>query len=108
MYCSRGHLCPVDTGLIEKNVELYFSGVAKAIHEENPSVEGGVNGKNLGPINQWWISGFDGGEKALIGFSTGECLHSHGCPEASCLPGLSGLCAEGSLALAGSGDWRSS
>lgn len=69
---------------------------------------GGVNGKNLGPINQWWISGFDGGEKALIGFSTGECLHSHGCPEASCLPGLSGLCAEGSLALAGSGDWRSS
>lgn len=31
---------------------------------------GGVNGKNLGPINEWWITGFDGGEKALIGFST--------------------------------------
>ncbi|CAO2635941.1 DNA (cytosine-5)-methyltransferase 1 [Lemmus lemmus] len=70
VYCNRGHLCPVDTGLIEKNIELYFSGCAKAIYDENPSVEGGVNCKNLGPINEWWITGFDGGEKALIGFST--------------------------------------
>ncbi|XP_049981417.1 DNA (cytosine-5)-methyltransferase 1 isoform X4 [Alexandromys fortis] len=151
VYCNRGHLCPVDTGLIEKNIELYFAGCAKAIYDENPSVEGtctgkgmcnvqgllkkrtkhgrqdrggkiepmgstalrgelkvlplteqseeaacwlrfsswrescevtmssllaglfstgGVNCKNLGPINEWWITGFDGGEKALIGFST--------------------------------------
>ncbi|XP_019064640.1 DNA (cytosine-5)-methyltransferase 1 [Fukomys damarensis] len=71
VYCKRGHLCPIDTGLIEKNVKLYFSGTAKAIYEENPSLEGGVNGKNLGPINEWWITGYDGGEKVLIGFSTG-------------------------------------
>ncbi|VTJ54110.1 Hypothetical predicted protein [Marmota monax] len=70
VYCKRGHLCPIDTGLIEKNVELLFSGTAKPIYEDNPSLEGGVNGKNLGPINEWWITGFDGGEKALIGFST--------------------------------------
>ncbi|XP_023572897.1 DNA (cytosine-5)-methyltransferase 1 isoform X2 [Octodon degus] len=70
VYCKRGHLCPIDTGLIEKNVELYFSGSAKAIYEEDPSAEGGVNGKHLGPINEWWITGYDGGEKALIGFST--------------------------------------
>ncbi|XP_035299384.1 DNA (cytosine-5)-methyltransferase 1 isoform X5 [Cricetulus griseus] len=70
VYCNRGHLCPVDTGLIEKNIELYFSGCAKAIYDDNPSVEGGVNAKNLGPINEWWITGYDGGEKALIGFST--------------------------------------
>lgn len=25
----------------------------------------------MGPINEWWIAGFDGGEKALIGFGTG-------------------------------------
>jgi DNA (cytosine-5)-methyltransferase 1 len=24
----------------------------------------------MGPINEWWVSGFDGGEKALVGFST--------------------------------------
>lgn len=24
----------------------------------------------MGPINEWYISGFDGGEKAIVGFST--------------------------------------
>lgn len=24
----------------------------------------------MGPINEWFVSGFDGGENALIGFST--------------------------------------
>ena len=32
---------------------------------------GGVPTKNLGPINEWWVAGFDGGENALIGFTTG-------------------------------------
>lgn len=70
VYCKRGHLCPIDTGLIEKNVKLYFSGSAKPIYDDDPSPEGGVNGRNLGPITEWWVTGFDGGEKALIGFST--------------------------------------
>ena len=26
----------------------------------------------MGPINEWWIAGFDGGENALIGFGTGK------------------------------------
>ena len=34
------HLCPFDTGLVEKNVELYFSGVVKPIYEENPTPTG--------------------------------------------------------------------
>ena len=37
----------------------------------NPA--GGVPCRNMGPINEWFISGFDGGENALIGFSTGRC-----------------------------------
>lgn len=24
----------------------------------------------MGPINEWWVSGYDGGELALLGFST--------------------------------------
>jgi len=28
----------------------------------------------MGPINEWWTAGFDGGENALIGFSTGMSL----------------------------------
>ena len=34
-------------------------------------LKGGIETNNIGPINEWWIAGFDGGEKALIGFSTG-------------------------------------
>uniref|UniRef100_A0A8C3GW16 DNA (cytosine-5)-methyltransferase n=1 Tax=Corvus moneduloides TaxID=1196302 RepID=A0A8C3GW16_CORMO len=70
VYDKRGHLCPFDTGLIERNIELYFSGVVKPIYDDNPCLDGGVRAKKLGPINAWWITGFDGGEKALIGFST--------------------------------------
>lgn len=33
----------------------------------------GIPTRQLGPINVWWIAGFDGGEKALVGFSTGKC-----------------------------------
>ena len=35
-------------------------------------VLGGIPTKNMGPINSWWTAGFDGGENALIGFSTGK------------------------------------
>ncbi|XP_067015919.1 DNA (cytosine-5)-methyltransferase 1-like [Acropora muricata] len=70
IYDKNTHLCPFDSGLIEKNVELFFSGYLKPIYDENPSPEGGVPTKNIGPINEWWVAGFDGGENALIGFTT--------------------------------------
>ena len=34
------HLCPFDTNLIERNVELYFSGSVKPIYDENPDPSG--------------------------------------------------------------------
>lgn len=40
VYDKRGHLCPFDTGLIEKNVELYFSCVVKPIYDDNPCLDG--------------------------------------------------------------------
>ncbi|GLH01282.1 DNA (Cytosine-5)-methyltransferase PliMCI [Gryllus bimaculatus] len=70
IYDKEGHLCPFDNGLIEQNVFLYFSGYMKAIYEESSDIEGGIPTKDLGPINEWWVSGFDGGEHALVGFST--------------------------------------
>ena len=33
---------------------------------------GGIPTKSIGPINEWWTAGFDGGENALIGFTTGS------------------------------------
>ena len=34
------HLCPFDTGLVEKNVVLFFSGTVKPIYDENPDPSG--------------------------------------------------------------------
>jgi len=70
VYDKNTHLCPFDSGLVEKNVELYFSGYVKPIYDENPDSEGGIPTMNMGPINAWWTAGFDGGENPLIGFST--------------------------------------
>ncbi|KAL3272241.1 hypothetical protein HHI36_022724 [Cryptolaemus montrouzieri] len=70
IYCKNGHLCPFDTGLIETDVLLYFSGYIKPIYDDNSSPDNGVPAYDMGPINEWWTTGFDGGEKALVGFST--------------------------------------
>lgn len=40
VYDKRGHLCPFDSGLIEKNVELYFSCAVKPIYDDNPCMDG--------------------------------------------------------------------
>jgi len=40
IYDKNTHLCAFDSGLIEKNVELYFSGCVKPIYDENPSPDG--------------------------------------------------------------------
>ena len=35
-------------------------------------LKGGIACKEIGPINEWWTAGFDGGENALIGITTGK------------------------------------
>ena len=40
VYDKNTHLCAFDTGLIEKNKELFFSGHVKPIYDENSSTEG--------------------------------------------------------------------
>lgn len=42
-----------------------------------PFVSGGVPTKSIGPINEWWVAGFDGGENSLIGFTTGNLFFLH-------------------------------
>ncbi|KAL1478241.1 hypothetical protein MTO96_016426 [Rhipicephalus appendiculatus] len=70
VYDRHTHLCPIDAGLIERDVELYFSGYVKPIYDEDPSPENGICCKAMGPIGAWWTAGFDGGENAVIGFTT--------------------------------------
>merc|ERR1719228_3121263 len=71
VYDKAGHVVPFDTGLIDKNKEIFFSGYLKHLTCEDPGLEDGVPVYDCGPINSWWNAGFDGGEKALTGFSTG-------------------------------------
>ncbi len=42
VYDKNTHLCPFDSGLIEKNKELMMSGFIKPVYEEDPSVEGKI------------------------------------------------------------------
>lgn len=63
-------MCSFDAGLIEKNINIFFSGYVKPIYEEDPSIEGGIPARDMGPIVEWYISGFDGGEQANITFTT--------------------------------------
>ena len=70
VYDDKGHLCPFDTGLVEKNVLLHVSGYIKPIYDEDSSSNNGIPTHDMGPINEWYISGFDGGEVALVGIST--------------------------------------
>ncbi len=59
VYDKRGHLCPFDSGLIEKNVELYFSCAVKPIYDDNPCMDG-MSQVSL----QWTLTIF-----SVLGFS---------------------------------------
>ncbi|XP_067952062.1 DNA (cytosine-5)-methyltransferase PliMCI-like [Watersipora subatra] len=69
VYAKCGHLCAFDDGLIEKNKELYFCGHVKPIYAEETGSEGGIPTEEMGPINEWFVHGFDG-HFPVIGFST--------------------------------------
>ncbi|XP_028404801.1 DNA (cytosine-5)-methyltransferase 1-like isoform X2 [Dendronephthya gigantea] len=70
VYDKRNHLCPFDTGLIEKSKKLFLSGYVKPIYDDNCDANGGIPTKDIGPIEEWWITGFDGGNDVIIGLST--------------------------------------
>ena len=40
VYDKSTHLCPFDTGLIEKNKELFMSGYVKPIYDDNTNADG--------------------------------------------------------------------
>lgn len=71
---SGGHSVPLSPPQFLRGMFLVYFAFRKLF---SPLL-GGVNGKNLGPINEWWIAGFDGGEKALLGFSTCKYVTNRG------------------------------
>lgn len=62
---TRLQICILECTFIEI-VQFVFILIIYALYLD------GIPTKELGPINSWWIAGFDGGEKALVGFTTGN------------------------------------
>ena len=69
---EEGHAVPLDSGLIESGTALYLSGyVDDVIDDENESKKKHViPAKRLGPLIEWWFSGFDGSDQIVIGVET--------------------------------------
>ena len=57
IYDKNTHLCPFDSGLIEKNIELFFSGYLKPIYDENPSHEGNTKLNTAPYVNSALLGG---------------------------------------------------
>jgi DNA (cytosine-5)-methyltransferase 1 len=66
VYCKNGHLCAFDSGLLEKDVNIYISGYLKPIYCDNQSITNAVLAKDIGPISKWLITGFDSCQEAII------------------------------------------
>jgi DNA (cytosine-5)-methyltransferase 1 len=65
---------PFYRDLIESGHEIFLSGYAKPITDGNPLSDGGVAVCDAGPVAGWWVAGFDGGERHVIGVTT-EMAH---------------------------------
>lgn len=54
IYDREGHLCGIDSGLIESDIRLYMSGYLNNICNESTEVkEESVPAKDIGPILEW-------------------------------------------------------
>ncbi|CAD0201424.1 unnamed protein product [Chrysodeixis includens] len=71
IFDAQGHLCPIDGGLVENDVRIYMSGYLKSICSDSHEIdEDSVPVKDVGPIIEWFIHGFDGGDRNCITLST--------------------------------------
>ena len=58
-----------DNGIVERDVPIFFSGVVKAVWDENPLPDGGVR-VNQAVLTEYFGGGFDGGSTVLVGISS--------------------------------------
>lgn len=76
LHDSEHHLISLESGLIEKGKKVYLVGKVKAIYDVDEQSEDYIPTQNIGPIAQWWISGFDCGEKVVIGIESTFCQYN--------------------------------
>ena len=73
---QAGHLVPFDfdSDVLQNGLEIYFAGYLKCLIDEGAVGEGGVPVAKVGPLIEWWISGYGKGENIVLGVST-ESAH---------------------------------
>ncbi|XP_074597623.1 DNA (cytosine-5)-methyltransferase 1-like [Brevipalpus obovatus] len=76
LHDSAHHLVSLESGLIESGKKVYLIGKVKAIYDIDEESEDYIPTQNIGPIAQWWISGFDCGEKVVIGIESPYCQYN--------------------------------
>lgn len=56
VFDQQGHLCPIDSGLVENDVRIYMSGYLKSICSDSAEIdEESVPAKDIGPIIEWLV-----------------------------------------------------
>lgn len=54
IFDKQGHLCPIDSGLIESDVRLCMSGYLKSMWADSSEIdEESIPVKDVGPIVEW-------------------------------------------------------
>lgn len=67
---ENGDSVPFSSGLIEAGHQLFLNGWVKDVTSESAESTGGVPVKEMGPITEWWFSGFDGSDGLIVGLET--------------------------------------
>lgn len=71
VFTEDGWLVSLDSGLMEKDVELFACGVIKPIFDEDPTAGTFPLCVKLGPIISWHVEGYaEGGDKAIVSIET--------------------------------------
>ncbi|XP_011505760.1 PREDICTED: DNA (cytosine-5)-methyltransferase PliMCI-like [Ceratosolen solmsi marchali] len=71
VYCKNGHLCPFDSGLVNKDMGIYISGYLKPMYCNNQSrISDAVSTKDIGPIVHWFIADFISCQEVTVVLST--------------------------------------
>merc|ERR1712142_913885 len=71
VFDKNDHLVDFSAVALDKGVQIFFNGYLKPLIADNPgSTEGGVPAVKIGPIVEWWSTGFDKDANSTIGFTT--------------------------------------
>eukprot|EP00095_Tigriopus_kingsejongensis_P000286 maker-scaffold253_size237113-snap-gene-1.26 protein:Tk00286 transcript:maker-scaffold253_size237113-snap-gene-1.26-mRNA-1 annotation:"dna cytosine-5-methyltransferase 1" len=97
-YDREGHLVALDQGVVETGKELLFSGFLKVVTDDSPLADDGIPVRDAGPLEQWWIHGFEEGSTLTLGVSTDSGHYFLSQPSKEYKPFMAELSFKGHLA----------